>query len=186
MSSLDSTFPRDRGAPRLATDAVARLLEASGRQVAAELEAMPTELAHWAPGPGEWCATEIVGHLVESDRRGFTGRIRRMLAEERPFEASWDQAAVAAGRRDRERAVAHVLSEFLELRADGVALVRSLGRTDLARTAVHEAVGEITVGEILQEWIYHDRNHVRQLLTIVQARAWPWMGATRRFTRPES
>jgi hypothetical protein len=39
---------------------------------------------------------------------------------------------------------------------------------------------------LLREWCFHDRNHVRQLLTVVQARAWPVMGNTRRFTVPDA
>ena len=31
----------------------------------------------WRPAPGEWSANECVGHLIEAERRGFAGRIRR-------------------------------------------------------------------------------------------------------------
>jgi len=43
----------------------------------------------------------------------------------------------------------------------------------------------VTIGELLQEWVFHDRNHLRQVLLSAQARVWPAMGNTRRFTRSD-
>jgi hypothetical protein len=152
-----------------------------------ELRAMGDELAGWRPAPGEWCANEVVGHIIEADRRGFTARIRRVLAASpgvEPAEAGWDQPSVAAARGDCARPAATLIAELLAGRGEAVTLVRSLTAADLQRAAVHENVGRITVGEILREWCFHDRNHVRQLLTVVQARAWPVMGNTRRFAVP--
>jgi len=34
--------------------------------------------------------------------------------------------------------------------------------------------------------VFHDRNHVRQLLANAQARVWRAMGGTRRFTAPNA
>ena len=50
----------------------------------AEFEAAPGELLRWRPAPEEWCVLEVVGHLIETEERGFAGRIRTILAEERP------------------------------------------------------------------------------------------------------
>lgn len=30
--------------------------------------------------------------------------------------------------------------------------------------------------------VHHDRNHIKQMLTTVQARVWPYMGNTQRFS----
>jgi hypothetical protein len=187
MPAFDPTLaPPDPSAPRLDVHVVANLIEATGRQVAAELEALGDDLGHWQPGPEEWCATEVVGHLIEADRRGFGGRIRRFLAEDRPLEAGWDQRAVADERRDKERSVADVAAELLAGRADALELVRSLSPADLDRVGIHQEVGELSVSDLLHEWVFHDRNHVRQLLTIAQARTWPVMGNSRKFTEVEA
>jgi hypothetical protein len=42
-------------------------------------------------------------------------------------------------------------------------------------------VGELTVADLLAEWVHHDRNHVKQLLANTQARVWPQMGNAQRF-----
>ena len=180
---------RDPSAVPVSPAVVAGLVESSGRIVAAELSAMGDELATWRPAPGEWCANEVVGHLVEADRRGFTGRIRRILAaprDEPPVEAGWDQPSVAASRGDCEKPAAALVEELLAGRAEAVELIRSLSAEDLSRTATHQTVGTVAVGELLSEWVFHDRNHLRQLLAIGQARTWPTMGNTRRFTDPSA
>jgi hypothetical protein len=165
--------------------AVARLLEASAGAVAAEIRALG-DLAGWTPAPGEWSANDVVGHLIESDRRGYTGRIRRILAADGVLEQAWDQEAVAAARGDRDRAGAELAAEFIAGRAEGIVLVRSLRPADLERHAVHSGVGRVTVAELLDEWVFHDRNHLRQLLATTQARVWPAMGNARQFTDPDA
>jgi hypothetical protein len=164
---------------------IAELLEASAATILAELEALGPE-ARWRPAPGEWCANECLGHILEAERRGFNGRIRTILAGDRPALQGWDQSGVAAARRDNEREAGELLAEFLPLRADSIDLVRSLGPDDLARTGVHERVGELAVGDLLGEWVHHDRNHVKQMLSISQARVWPQMGNARRFVDPDA
>jgi hypothetical protein len=186
MSAFDPTLaPRDPTDSGLGIDQVADLLESSGRTIVSELRAA-ADIATWQPADGEWTATEVVGHLIEADRRGFAGRIRRILETDGVAESGWDQRAVAIERGDARRSGAELADEFQAVRADSVALVRSLRPSDLGRTAVHAAAGPVAIRDLLQEWVFHDRNHLRQLLANVQARVWPAMGNTRRFTDPEA
>jgi hypothetical protein len=169
----------------LGTDAIARLLGSTLVTVEVELGALGPE-AGWRPVPGEWSANEVVGHLVEAERRGFAGRIRSILAADRPTLERWDQPAVAAARRDDLRPAAELAAEFRAVRLDGIDLVASLRPQDLARAGIHPRVGELRVDELLGEWVHHDREHVRQLLAVVQRRVWGQMGATRRFSDPSA
>ena len=148
----------------------------------AELTALPESVLTYHPAPGEWCAKEIVGHLIEAERRGFAGRIRIILAEETPRLQVCDQAAIARARHDCARDVKALLSDLVELRDDSVALVTGLRRDDLARAGEHPKVGRLSVAELLQEWVHHDRNHLRQILANVQAWAWANMGNAQRFS----
>jgi hypothetical protein len=173
------------GLAPLTTEQVAVLLGASALHIRTELEALGDEWARWRPAPDEWSANEALGHIIEADRRGFAGRIRRILEMDGVEERGWDQIAVAAERRDRERTVASILDEFSTGRSAGVELVRSLRDEDLERHAIHGSVGRVSVGNLLHEWVFHDRNHIRQILANGQARAWPAMGNTRRFSHPD-
>ena len=171
----------------LAPDRIADLLAASATAIVAELLALGDE-SGWRPAPGEWSANECVGHLIESERRGYAGRIRIIRAGaatgRTPELEAWDQSAVAVARRDHLRAGAELAAEFDALRADGVELVRGLRGGDLVRMGKHPHVGLLRVDELLAEWVHHDRNHVRQILANVQAYVWPHMGNAQKFSAP--
>jgi hypothetical protein len=171
---------------RLSTSEIGDLLEATLATVEAEVGALPEPVLVWHPAEGEWCVNEVLGHLIEAERRGFAGRIRELLdtSEAVPRLQTWDQAAVARARQDCARPSPDVLREFVALRRDSVALVRMLCAPDLARGAAHPEVGYLSVEDILQEWVHHDRNHVRQALANVQAYVWPAMGNAQRFSVP--
>lgn len=169
----------------LAMDAIARLLGSALVTIEVELAALGSE-AGWRPAPGEWCANEVVGHLVEAERRGFAGRIRAILAADRPALERWDQPAVAAARRDDLRPATELAAEFRAVRLDSLDLVASLQPADLARSGIHPRVGELRIDELLGEWVHHDREHIRQLHAAVQRRVWGQMGATRRFSDPNA
>jgi len=83
---------------------VAAALEAAMATLRAELGALPERVLGWHPAADEWCAKEVVGHLIEAERRGFAGRIRIILAGNEPALETWDQVEVARARRDCERA----------------------------------------------------------------------------------
>jgi hypothetical protein len=163
---------------------IADLLAASATTVVAELIALGDE-SGWRPEPGEWSANQCVGHLIEAERRGFAGRIRRILEAPSTVPArleAWDPPAVAEARRDHLRSGSELAAEFDELRTDGVRLVRGLKTSDLGRVGMHPEVGPLRIDELLGEWVHHDRNHIRQMLAVTQARVWTQMGNARRFS----
>jgi hypothetical protein len=166
----------------LAPREVAKLLESAAAAIRAELAALPDGVLGWHPAPGEWCAKEVLGHLIESERRGFAGRIRIILASDEPRLDSWEQVEIARARRDCDRPGPALVAEFDALRRDSVVLLAGLRTGDLARGGLHPKVGHLRVGDLLHEWVHHDRNHLRQLLANVQAAAWPHMGNARRFS----
>ena len=171
-------------ADALTPERIADLLVASAATVVAELTALGDE-GGWRPEPGEWSANECVGHLIEAERRGFAGRIRIILAGDPAGTVElegWDPPSVAEARADHRRPSAELAAEFDALRADGVRLVRGLAPDDLARAGLHPEVGLLRVDELLGEWVHHDRNHVRQMLAVTQARVWGQMGNARRFS----
>ena len=65
---------------------VAACLDAAMATLRAELGALPERVLAWHTADGEWCAKEVVGHLIEAERRGFAGRIRIILGAERPVD----------------------------------------------------------------------------------------------------
>ena len=165
----------------LAPAQAAALLQASGAAVQAELNAAPEASLAWHPAPGEWCVKETLGHILEAERRGFNGRIQRILQEQEPALPGWDQQAVARERQDCARPLPDLLKEFADLRADSLRLVAGLQPADLARGGEHEKVGYLRVADLLHEWVHHDRNHLKQMLSNIQAYVWPNMANAQKF-----
>jgi hypothetical protein len=142
----------------------------------------PRELLAWQPAPGEWCILEVIGHLVETEERGFGGRIRALMTEERPRFSGWNPDAVAVARADATRDPAEVLAEFTARREANIAMLEGLSPDILERGGDHPQVGELTGRDLLQEWVYHDGNHLRQMMANLQAYNWPHMGNAQRFS----
>ena len=163
----------------LTTEQAALYLEATSALVESELEALGDD-SGWHFDPKEWCANEVVGHLVEAEKRGFAGRIREILAG-KDKTSSWDQADVAKERKDCERMGQSLWMEFMGVRNDSITLVRSLKPADLGKSITHPMAGQLAVRDLLHEWVSHDRNHTRQLLQIGQERVWPHMGNSQKF-----
>ena len=158
---------------------IADLLESTCALVEAEMRALGDDGCRWHFKDGEWCVNECVGHLIEAEKRGFAGRIRDLIAG-KPIQ-SWDQAQVARDRKDCDRVSQSLWMEFMGLRNDSIALVRGLRPGDMERSGTHPKVGVLRVSDLVQEWVYHDRNHTRQLLQIQQERVYPDMGNSQKF-----
>ena len=171
--------------PPLAPREAAALLAATPVILRTLFDAQP-DLLRWRPAPDEWCALEVVGHLIETEERGFGGRIRAIRAEGRPRFSGWDPDSVARERRDAEGDAVALLAEFARRRVESVALVETLTSEEYNQGGDHPDVGFLTVNDLLHEWVNHDSNHLRQILANIQAYTWPNMGSAQRFSMPDS
>ena len=138
-------------------------------QLEAHFAAFPPAATRWAPAswdgvPSEpLTAIEQLCHVRDIEVDGYHVRIRRTLAEERPTLASIDTDALA-----RERAYAHddatrALADFRAARAITLEMISGLGETQLARTAVFEGYGALTLQSLLHYLCSHDQQHLAGL-----------------------
>lgn len=161
---------------------IASLLEAAPDALNVFMSGLPEKIIGWHPGEGEWCVKECIGHLIEADKHGFDGRIRTILAEDTPQLTTWDIAGVLAARKDCERYLVELLDEWGDLRTQSADLIMDLSDKELLRTGIHPAVGELSIQDLLYEWVHHDQNHLKQILGNIQAYSWPHMGNAQRFS----
>ena len=97
----------------------------------------------------------------------------------------WDQDVVARERKDCARPLSALVDELSALRRGQREAGREgLPAAALSRGGAHPKVGRLTVGDVVHEWVHHDRNHLKQIMTNVQAQAWPHMGNAQRFSLP--
>ena len=161
----------------LRLDEVGALLEATPVMLRVQLDRLDDRVLCWRPAPGEWCIKEVIGHLIETDRIAFWGRIRQMREEDYPILSGMDVNAVAAARRDDQWPVDDLLNELSVLRAEIGPMVAGLSPADLARKGRYPKLGgDLSVQDLVYEWPFHDANHIKQIQDILQAWALPGMG----------
>ena len=160
---------------------VAALLQGTPQMLRLLLTPLPKGVLIWRPQKGEWCINEVLGHLIEADRRGFDGRIRTMLAEERPQLTAWNVDQIAILRRDHKRDTFALLDELTKVRKQSAEMVLKLEPTQFNRSGIHPEVGQLCVSDVLYEWVHHDQNHIKQILANLQDYIWPALGNAQRF-----
>lgn len=169
----------------LSLNQIQTLLQAAPKTLHNELSALDNDVLCWRPGPEEWCINECIGHIIECDLNGFAGRIQTILDEERPQLAAWDIAGTVARRRDCERNGFELMADLDKIRQENTQLITRLTPEQLNRVGIHPNVGELRVIDLIFEWVHHDRNHIKQIFSNVQAYIWPDLGNAQRFFQPD-
>lgn len=111
-----------------------------------------------------WSAADVVQHLLLVEKR-FQERLRRVMAEERPFLPTIHPSPSA---HTRTEPLADLAAEFAQLREETVAYLTALKAKSWEKTAVHETEGPVTLYFLVQMIIDHDRDHLNQLHTLIQ------------------
>lgn len=138
------------------------------------IETLPAALLARPPAAGEWSAVDCLRHLRDTERFAFPVRVRAFLAgQDFPaFDPDRD------GTPATDAAPAALLADFAHLRAQSLDLLTQLTERDLARTARHAELGEVTLGQMVHEWAAHDLMHTvqaeRALMQPFIAGCGPW------------
>jgi hypothetical protein len=96
------------------------------------------------PSPGEWAIIEVVAHLADTEERAL-GRVRRILAEEDPALAPFDQEALAEQRHYLDLHLEAELARLERLRAEHLALLSRLDGPGWERTGRHGEHGDMSL-----------------------------------------
>ncbi|HUS19482.1 MAG TPA: DinB family protein [Terriglobales bacterium] len=140
------------------------------------LERTPKVLEVWLRGlpPGwttqneggqTWSPYDVVGHLIHGETSDWIPRIQRILqhGESVPFD-KFDREAQF--RESKGKTLEQLLGEFAELRAKNLEDLRSL-KLDLAAKGKHQALGTVTMENLLATWVAHDLTHVSQISRVM-------------------
>jgi hypothetical protein len=111
---------------------------------------------------------EVLAHLSHTEGHCYRARLDRFMAEPRPeFEPDDAQFHLE---RYRDADPEDEFDHFEEQRETNVEFLRNLPAGAGDRVAIHQAVGPITMTQMLHEWAMHDLGHVRQVAELVRAR----------------
>lgn len=146
------------------------------------LWATTEEQLQWKPAMDRWSISEVLAHLAEVEVLGFRERIQKMLDKDSPPLESYDQnAASAAGKYSGGKAREH-LKKFCHERDRSLSWLRYVPAAMVSRTGQHAELGQITIGQLMNEWAFHDLGHIRQITELYRSRAfYPLMGPFQRY-----
>jgi hypothetical protein len=126
------------------------------------------EDARWKPADDRFSIAEVLAHLAHSEGDCYRARLDRFLTVEMPeFEPDDAQMHLELYRNADPR---EGFGHFEDQRGKNVELLRGLPAETGERKATHKAVGQITLSQMLHEWVLHDIGHIRQIAELVRAR----------------
>ncbi len=154
-SEVKQVFERLAGAPRMLFEVC------SG--------ASPERLAR-PMAAGKWSPLQVIAHLVGCDREALLPRVEKMLNEDLPFLARFDQDLWMKQYGDvYNRKAVSLLDEFARLREKSMVLLFDLGLESWHRTGQHEERGRITIFDLVSYFAHHDEHHRRQIAEFLAA-----------------
>jgi hypothetical protein len=135
------------------------------------------------PGAGKWSVQEILAHLEDIEQPGFRARIQAILEQDRPLLPVFDQERRAVERGYNRKDPRRTLASLARQRKANLRWLRKLGPAQVGRRGVHEKVGEMSAGEFLYEWAFHDLGHLKQILEAKRYALYPHIGNMREYYR---
>jgi hypothetical protein len=120
---------------------------------------LPPELFQRKPAQKEWSALDCLRHIVDTERSVFPARVGYLLRGEDFPAFNPDEEGKEPGGNITPVQWA---GEFTRLREGSLALLSKIGEDDLNRTARHQELGMVTLGEMIHEWAGHDLMHTVQ------------------------
>jgi len=114
------------------------------------------------PAADEWSAVEVVGHMIDK-MQIWTGRVERLMVEERPALPGYDQDALVRD-HDYLHTDPEVLFGQLRQACERFAvLVASIPTSALEREGMHEEVGSVTLRQCIEAPLESALGHLEQL-----------------------
>ena len=111
-------------------------IDASGKEVLAYVEALSQDQLHNAPAPNEWSVHAVVAHLRDVEQHVFLKRIGRILSEEQPQVANFDQEQWNREHYSAMEPLDKIIAELRAARAEELEILRKTSDEDWARWAV--------------------------------------------------
>jgi DinB family protein len=162
---------------------VLAILSSTPEKVRREIRDLSPRQMKSRPAPDKWSIQEILAHLDDVEEVGMRTRVAAMIEQHEPTLSPFDQEArvveMEYAKKDPLASLAHLARQ----RHANVKWLRSLRPGQLRRRGVHESVGEITAGEMIHEWAFHDLGHLKQILEVKRYALWPRIGNLRAFYR---
>jgi uncharacterized damage-inducible protein DinB len=117
---------------------------------------------------GKWCIAQVVSHLVDSEIV-YAYRMRRIVAEETPVIAGYDQDRWASRLGYADESLDDLRTELRTLRRRNLRFVERLDEEELDRYGRHDERGNESIRHLVRMLAAHDLLHRNQLQRIRDA-----------------
>ena len=140
---------------------------------------LPDHLIRANEGPETWSPYDVVGHFIICEKTDWMPRMRIILSDavEKVF-GPFDR--FAQFNEDQTRPLAVLLDEFKMLRTQNLEEMQAMhiGDEQLSMTALHPALGSVTLSQLIASWTTHDLGHIAQISRVLAkqytAEVGPW------------
>jgi hypothetical protein len=135
-------------------------------------------------GGETWSPFDIVGHLLHGERTDWIERLEITLSEkpERKY-SSFDR--FAQFQEGVGKTLPDLLEEFRQIRMENIRILknRNIQVTDFNRTAIHPALGQVILKNLLATWVTHDLDHISQIIRVMAFQYKEEVGPWKEFLR---
>jgi hypothetical protein len=111
--------------------------------------------------PDDWTARQVAHHLADSEAMAYI-RLRRLLAEDAPLIAGYDEPEWAR-RLHYDRPIASSLAVLAAVRTASLELLERLAGGDWSRAGAHSDSGAYGVEDWLRIYADHAHDHADQI-----------------------
>ena len=141
-----------------------------------ELKRLTDSELRQRPSADDFSLLEQVCHLRDIEVEGYARRLHLMLAEDRPTLHDLDGTTLAKVRDYNAQAFLPALGAFQAARHANLLRLERMREADLLRRGYLEKVGDITVGKLLEMWVAHDREHLKEIEALLESLREPMSG----------
>ncbi len=146
------------------------ILERTPRSLEGLLTGLSNSWLTTNEGDGTWTVSEVIDHLIESERTNWIPRVETILNGGQNTFPPFDRYAHLTNAT--ETPIEKKLDEFKEARFNSLSRLKQIVDSDaqLELTGIHPAFGEVKLNELLATWVVHDFTHVSQIVRVMSER----------------
>ncbi len=141
------------------------------RRLRAAVEGLSVDQLDTPYRPGGWTIRQVAHHVPDSHVNAYC-RFKLTLTEHEPTIRTYEEAEWAKLADARETPIEVSLALLEALHHRWVILLRSLSKSDFARTARHPSWGLITLDWLLAQYAWHGRHHVAHITSTKERMGW--------------
>jgi len=132
----------------------------------------PADAVVWPPAVGRWSILEIAAHLADAELLA-SARIRRIITQDHPEMRGYKQELWAQSLAYGRQKIEAMSARFVVLRRENAALIEMIGEEVWRLKGRHDEYGELSLRELIEDYINHTAKHLDQMREAVVAYSKP-------------